>query len=637
MSVRYGPPDENFVPPSSLTDEELRPVIARVTGLLGKAASPTGAKCDDGQIARMCAAEGLPFVDVSFPPLSGSMSRAFEGIGPRILWKRPAQFLRPGEREELCTAGFDINGPQPGANSLRDGWLIAGMSILSQRRDEIVRMFARNTAMETGCGLYRVTLVHNGLWQQMVLDSFIPTVPPLSAAAASAREVSHHGASLRTPYFAGYNRVLRDLWCPLVEKAFAKKFGSYVSLQQTPTSDAIEALQDLTGYAAVRLDWRTNDSTLFAHIAKCVSVRGNIVFLSTAPEPSATTQIAPSFQSADLPTDSPTGTGRGDASLEASTDGGTASGVEAASHGDVSVVLSAASVRGGGVDGTGRTPAESIGLRNSFAYVVLCVVQSEGFRLCLVSNPSPNGRTEWLGAWSDKSELWTRHPRVRQACNQAMAAVTAATTTSPSGGGGAAGTLMWLEWRDVAFHFDGAAVLLARPWWTLDVRIPCTFYGTKPTCMLEVSVRQTTSLIISIHQRDRRGLEPTHADRTYGAFLITVLACSDSGVWDAVAQSHGGTFWRGRDVHLEMTVTPRDRAYYVLPRRYAADGAKEIVVSVRADVAEAVSVGLKQPTDDVLNAVRYSPVWRFEPMHCGVLPAAPTVQVNRTNSTVLSW
>jgi hypothetical protein len=132
-------------------------------------------------------------------------------------------------------------------------------------------------------------------------------------------------------------------------------------------------------------------------------------------------------------------------------------------------------------------------------------------------------------------------------------------------------------------------------------------------------------------------MEANDPDRAYSAFLITAVACSEAGVWDAVGQSHNGTFWRGRDVHLELQVTPRDRAYYILPRRYAEDRSKDVVVSLHIEDRGAVTAALKQPTDEAINSVRYSPVWKFDPLPCPTLQPYPEIQIDRRQATNLDW
>ena len=195
---------------------------------------------------------------------------------------------------------------------------------------------------------------------------------------------------------------------------------------------------------------------------------------------------------------------------------------------------------------------------------------------------------------------------------------------------------VWMEWRDVAFNFAGAGMALLRPDW-LDVRVANRFDGVKPQWMFELSVTKPTTVIIGIHQKDRRALTTADPERGYSAFLITCVACNSAGVWDAAAQSHGGTFWRGRDVHLELQLTPRDRAYYIIPRRYSEDRAKDVIVSMHVEDRTAVSASLKQPTGEAMNAVRYSPVWRFDPAPCPAVYPAPEMQVDRRPVTTLEW
>ena len=195
-----------------------------------------------------------------------------------------------------------------------------------------------------------------------------------------------------------------------------------------------------------------------------------------------------------------------------------------------------------------------------------------------------------------------------------------------------------MGWQDVTFHFSNACLLKLRPQW-LDVRLYNRFNGQKPSWIMEVSVRKTTTgFIFGIHQRDRRHLKADDPYKTYGAFLITCVAFDPrSGQWDAAAQSHGGTFWRGRDVNLEVSLAPNERPYYILPRRYTEDQQREVTVSVRLEHRECVTIALRQPSDEIMNAVRYSPVWKFDPAPCPLVVPLPPCQIDRVDATTLSW
>merc|ERR1711865_176591 len=51
------------------------------------------------------------------------------------------------------------------------------------------------------------------------------------------------------------------------------------------------------------------------------------------------------------------------------------------------------------------------GLVSGHAYAILQVKKVKDFRLVQFRNPWGSG--EWTGDWSDKSDLWTKHPDVK--------------------------------------------------------------------------------------------------------------------------------------------------------------------------------------------------------------------------------
>ena len=73
-------------------------------------------------------------------------------------------------------------------------------------------------------GLYRIRLCKNGRWQEITIDDLIPCY------------------AKGEPVFS--QTVDKDLWVPLLEKAFAKVHGGYHQLRG---GSVAEALMDLSG------------------------------------------------------------------------------------------------------------------------------------------------------------------------------------------------------------------------------------------------------------------------------------------------------------------------------------------------------------------------------------------------------
>ncbi len=113
--------------------------------------------------------------------------------------------------------------------SLGDCWLLGAMSIVATQ-PQLIRPLFHGSSVED-C-VYVVKLFINGKWQFIVLDEYLPT---------------GGGGGLRF----GSCRDPDSFWVPLLEKAEAKLFGSYASLDGGQTS---EALLDLTGEGAETIE-----------------------------------------------------------------------------------------------------------------------------------------------------------------------------------------------------------------------------------------------------------------------------------------------------------------------------------------------------------------------------------------------
>ena len=305
MSIKYGPPDDGYVPSSSVTDAELMPLVERVRAL--GSTNPTDA-------ARECVAQGLAFVDVQFPPLSKSMAKSTQGVGPVVRWERPAAITPTGEKPEVAVSGFDAGGPTRG--SFADPWLASAMAVLAPRRVEIVRAFSLSTTADELAGLHRVTLNLGGWWVVVAIDSFIPCCPKSN-----------------TP-FGTHCRSVRDMWAPLLEKALAKAYGSYMTLT---VGDVLEGISDITGCPTERIDWRAKDGGAFTGLLR--HHKKNLCVVMTAPE------VAPATAGSPSAITEPAG-----------------STTEAGNR------------------------VSTIGFRPGHAYLVLATVHCEDFRLCLIAN-----------------------------------------------------------------------------------------------------------------------------------------------------------------------------------------------------------------------------------------------------------
>ncbi|CDW86928.1 calpain family cysteine protease containing protein [Stylonychia lemnae] len=192
--------------------------------------------------------ENANFIDVQFPPqeksiqeqvkcilnndCSPSKGLAFDRV---IQWRRPKEFMKYDTSKGLLephiysTQNF-LNISQ---GQLSDSWFISAALSLAERPALIERLFV--TKLYNELGVYELRLCLNGEWTSVIVDDYFPCLP--------------NGG----PIFSKSND--NQLWILLLQKAFAKVSGSYMSLQSGNPSDLF---QDLTGSPTLTLNFKEN-------------------------------------------------------------------------------------------------------------------------------------------------------------------------------------------------------------------------------------------------------------------------------------------------------------------------------------------------------------------------------------------
>lgn len=197
------------------------------------------------------------FVDTEFPPSFQSLGAAAERA-PGVFWARAAELFQGSpcilrevalekaqEWDAIAVAG-DYCGDAPGDSLPRqsvafskevtqgllgDCWLLSAMAVMCTRPDLLDQIFMDSSYVNP-CGAYCFKLFRRGMDQQVVVDDNLPVkqmgfaVQPVFARARTGPQ----------------GEVV--LWPMLLEKAFAKLYGSYGAIEAGLTH---EALMDMTG------------------------------------------------------------------------------------------------------------------------------------------------------------------------------------------------------------------------------------------------------------------------------------------------------------------------------------------------------------------------------------------------------
>ena len=308
------------------------------------------------------------FVDADFPPnyksLYGSLEnnhkRAKEGYGRLPVadsWRRGKQLTHSRDGNKMK---YQVFRGEPSAEDIQQGalgdcYFLSALAVVATRLDIINKIFVSKET--NNIGAYQVRLCKDGNWQIITVDSLFPITKNGTLAYA--------------------NGARCQLWPAILEKAFAKIYGSYAAIE---SGTCIEALQILTGAPCFRVVLDNKDVI-------------NNNSSSNSSNSSSNNQQEDNF------------TKENDGNLSIKTLDNL--WVELDSCQEAGYLM-AASCGHSGID---RSIYEHVGLQGSHAYSILCV---KSIRLAnntferIIQLRNPWGRSSWKGRWSDGSAEWTR-------------------------------------------------------------------------------------------------------------------------------------------------------------------------------------------------------------------------------------
>lgn len=172
---------------------------------------------------------GATFSDPNFPPDRSSLYSELDTVDMSnkiitnsLVWKRLEE-LYPGDKKVFDS--IEPNDIKQGM--LGDCYFLSSLSALAEIPIRIQRMFDTADYDYTGC--YKLKMYDMGRLSEIIVDDFFPVDPNSGELAFSGPKV---------------DRGVTELWVILLEKAWAKRFGSYWRVDAGYTN---EALTDLTG------------------------------------------------------------------------------------------------------------------------------------------------------------------------------------------------------------------------------------------------------------------------------------------------------------------------------------------------------------------------------------------------------
>lgn len=245
--------------------------INKVRAAMGQWSKAT----DQKAYLQCCLKNKLKFTDLDFRPCALSLCRPqvdYVRI-PTLTWRRPEEYLAFTEVAETRLFRGEISCHLVRKGELSNHTVVAAIAAIAQFPHHVMWMFrhpANGAAgqRERALGCYRVTLLKDGWWTNVIVDDYLP-------------------ASMKGPLFARCPADPRRLWVSILEKAYAKATGSYSAICLL---DVLGSLADFTGFPVREIDalWQqaqgrptdTVSLSLFRYLQRCVT-NGYLVLLYT--------------------------------------------------------------------------------------------------------------------------------------------------------------------------------------------------------------------------------------------------------------------------------------------------------------------------------------------------------------------
>lgn len=138
----------------------------------------------------------------------------------KIEWKRPGEVFQGNYH--IFEKDIQPNDIKQGI--LGDCYFLAAMAAVAENQNRIKKLFLSRETNNVGC--YCVALCLNGVWENVIMDDYIPMRPDKPGSIAFNHTTNN------------------ELWAILLEKAWAKVHGGYLNIDGGLIR---EALRDLTG------------------------------------------------------------------------------------------------------------------------------------------------------------------------------------------------------------------------------------------------------------------------------------------------------------------------------------------------------------------------------------------------------
>uniref|UniRef100_A0AC35U2M2 Calpain catalytic domain-containing protein n=1 Tax=Rhabditophanes sp. KR3021 TaxID=114890 RepID=A0AC35U2M2_9BILA len=147
-----------------------------------------------------------------------------------LVWLRPSDIYTIDGRQYRWSVLHDPKSSDIIQGHLGNCWFLSALAVIAERKELLEKIMITKVYQQNG--VYLLYLCIDGLWQSILVDDFLPC-----------------DKNSRKQVFAQARK--NQLWIPLIEKAFAKVYGSYGKLTAGRT---IEGFSVLCGCPVKELD-----------------------------------------------------------------------------------------------------------------------------------------------------------------------------------------------------------------------------------------------------------------------------------------------------------------------------------------------------------------------------------------------
>ena len=216
---------------SSVSNSFYKPILQRL--LYNLDTETIEENRNEERIIQVCRDNKIKFTDPTFPPNLNSLLKRDSGsetlLWENVFWMRISDLFQFYEFE-LFKELSPLNLNQ---GLLSNGYFVEALSILIETPELIKNLFSSSHPSEYG--VYAINLFINGKWSRILIDDHIPVI-----------EAKDGGVK---PAFSS-SVISGEAWVLLLEKAYAKAYGSY---QRINSGDPIHFLRELTGAPYARI------------------------------------------------------------------------------------------------------------------------------------------------------------------------------------------------------------------------------------------------------------------------------------------------------------------------------------------------------------------------------------------------